>query len=163
MVPQLRKSQAQSILDESEILHIATGATSVRLTEKGMEYFFRTSPRDDEQGRVAAQYIKNLGYGKIAIVHDNSSYSKGLAEETRAVLEEEGVQVVFFDALTPKERDYSPILTRLRAAEPDLFFYPGSAEAGLGSEKGNGLECAHDGRRLRGQRRPRADCRAFLL
>ena len=28
---------AQSILDESEILHIATGATSVRLTEKGME------------------------------------------------------------------------------------------------------------------------------
>ena len=123
---------AQSILDESEILHIATGATSVRLTEKGMEYFFRTSPRDDEQGRVAAQYIKNLGYGKIAIVHDNSSYSKGLAEETRAVLEEEGVQVVFFDALTPKERDYSPILTRLRAAEPDLFFYPGYyPEAGL--------------------------------
>ena len=123
---------AQSILDESEILHIATGATSVRLTEKGMEYFFRTSPRDDEQGRVAAQYIKNLGYGKIAIVHDNSSYSKGLAEKTRAVLEEEGVQVVFFDALTPKERDYSPILTRLRAAEPDLFFYPGYyPEAGL--------------------------------
>ena len=123
---------AQSILDESEILHIATGATSVRLTEKGMEYFFRTSPRDDEQGRVAAQYIKNLGYGKIAIVHDNSSYSKGLAEETRAVLEEEGVQVVFFDALTPKERDYSPILTRLRAAEQDLFFYPGYyPEAGL--------------------------------
>ena len=95
-------------------------------------YFFRTSPRDDEQGRVAAQYIKNLGYRKIAIVHDNSSYSKGLAEETRAVLEEEGVPVVFFDALTPKERDYSPILTKLRSAEPDLFFYPGYyPEAGL--------------------------------
>lgn len=123
---------AQNILDESEILHIATGATSVRLTEKGLEYFFRTSPRDDEQGRVAAQYIKNLGFRKVAIVHDNSSYSKGLAEETRAVLEKEGVDIVFFDALTPKERDYSPILTRLRSADPDLFFYPGYyPEAGL--------------------------------
>lgn len=122
----------QNILDESEILHIATGATSVRLTEKGLEYFFRTSPRDDEQGRVAAQYIKDLGYQKIAIVHDNSSYSKGLAEETRAELEKKGVDIVFFDALTPKERDYSVILTKLRAAEPDLFFYPGYyPEAGL--------------------------------
>ena len=119
---------AQNILDESEILHIATGATSVRLTEKGLEYFFRTSPRDDEQGKVAAQYIKDLGYKKIAIVHDNSSYSKGLAEETRAGLEKEGVEIVFFDALTPKERDYSAILTKLRSADPDLFFYP---EAGL--------------------------------
>lgn len=123
---------AQNILDESEILHIATGATSVRLTEKGLEYFFRTSPRDDEQGRVAAQYIKDLGYKKVAIVHDNSSYSKGLAEETRAVLEKNGVDIVFFDALTPKERDYSAILTKLRAADPDLFFYPGYyPEAGL--------------------------------
>ena len=123
---------AQNILDASEILHIATGATSVRLTEKGLEYFFRTSPRDDEQGKVAAQYIKDLGYKKIAIVHDNSSYSKGLAEETRAGLEKEGVEIVFFDALTPKERDYSAILTKLRSADPDLFFYPGYyPEAGL--------------------------------
>ena len=122
----------QSILDEAGLLHIATGATSVRLTEKGLDCFFRTSPRDDEQGKVAAQYIKGLGYTKIAIVHDNSSYSKGLAEETRAELEKEGLQIVFFDALTPKERDYSAILTKVRASDPDLFFYPGYyPEAGL--------------------------------
>lgn len=123
---------AQNILDEAELMQIATGSTSVRLTAKGMPYFFRTCPRDDEQGRVAARFIKELGYKKVAVLHDNSSYAKGLAEESRAVLEKEGVQVVFFDALTPKERDYSPILTKLRSTEPDLVFYTGYyPEAGL--------------------------------
>lgn len=122
----------QNIYDESEILQIGTGSTSVRLTEKGLEYFFRTSPRDDEQGLVAAGYIEKLGYKNVAIVHDNSSYASGLAEESRAELEKRGVNVVFYDALTPKERDYSAILTKIKAVNPELIFYTGYyPEAGL--------------------------------
>ena len=33
---------SQSILDEAELVQIATGSTSVRLTEKKLPYFFRT-------------------------------------------------------------------------------------------------------------------------
>ncbi len=33
--------------------------------------------------------------------------------------------VIFYDALTPGERDYTAILTRLKAANPDLIFYTG--------------------------------------
>lgn len=123
---------SQNILDEAELVQLATGSTSVRLTEKGLEYFFRTCPRDDEQGKVAAKYIKGLGFKKIAILHDNSSYAKGLADESRTLLEKDGAEIVFFDALTPKERDYSVILTKLRAAGPDLVFFTGYyPEAGL--------------------------------
>ena len=74
---------AQNIIDESELIQIATGSTSVRLTEKGLGLFFRTCPRDDEQGRVASQVIAGKGYKAVAILHDNSSYAKGLAEEAR--------------------------------------------------------------------------------
>lgn len=122
----------QNIYDEAEILQIATGATNVRLTEKGLDYFFRTCPRDDEQGIVAAEYIQQLGYKNVAIVHDNSSYASGLAEESRAELEKRGINVVFYDALTPKERDYSPILTKIKAVNPDLIFFTAYyPEAGL--------------------------------
>lgn len=122
----------QNIYDEAGILQIGTGSTSVRLTEKGLEYFFRTCPRDDEQGIVAANYIKKLGYKNVAIVHDNSSYSSGLAEESRAELEKMGINVVFYDALTPKERDYSAILTKIKAVNPDLIFFTAYyPEAGL--------------------------------
>lgn len=116
---------SQNILDEAEILQIGTGSTSVRLTEKGLPLFFRTAPRDDSQGKSAANVIKKGNYSKIALLHDNSSYAKGLAEETKANLEKLGVPVIFFDALTPGERDYTSILTKLKAASPDLVFYTG--------------------------------------
>jgi branched-chain amino acid transport system substrate-binding protein len=123
----------QGIFDESGIVQIANGATAIRLTEKGLKLFFRTCPRDDEQAKVAAQTIAKLGYKKIAILHDNSTYAKGLAEETRGLLQKQpGAQIVFFDALTPGERDYSTILTKLKQAQPDVVFFTGYYnEAGL--------------------------------
>ena len=104
----------------------------MRLTEKGLPLFFRTCPRDDEQGRVASEVIAAKGFKKVAILHDNSSYAKGLAEEAQKGLKAAGVPVVFYDALTPSERDYTAILTKLKAAEPDLIFFTGYyPEAGM--------------------------------
>ena len=61
----------------------------------------------------------------MALLHDNSSYAKGLAEESQAALEKAGVKIIFYDALTPGERDYTAILTKLKAANPDLIFFTG--------------------------------------
>ena len=122
---------SQTIYDENQIIQIANGSTAVRLTEKGLQYFFRTSTRDDEQGRVAAQTVEKKGWKKIAILHDNTTYSKGLADEAKALLEGK-VEIVFYDALTPGERDYTAILTKLKAAGPDGVFFTGYyPEAGL--------------------------------
>ena len=95
------------------------------MTEKGLPLFFRTCPRDDAQGQAAANAIASRGFKKIAILHDNSSYAKGLAEESREELKKQGVEVIFFDALTPGERDYNAILTKLKSANPELIFFTG--------------------------------------
>jgi branched-chain amino acid transport system substrate-binding protein len=116
---------SQSIYDDFSIIQVANGSTAIRLTEKGLKYFFRTSPRDDEQGRVAAQTIEGMGFKNVAVLHDNTSYAKGLADETRGLLEKSGTKIVFFDALTPGERDYTAILTKLKAAKPDVVFFTG--------------------------------------
>ncbi len=122
----------QSIYDEAGIVQIATGSTAIRLTEKGLPLFLRTSPRDDEQGKVAAKTIQAKGAQKVAILHDNTSYAKGLADETKALLSATGIKVVFFDALTPGERDYNAILTKMKGAGPDFIFFTGYyPEAGL--------------------------------
>lgn len=123
----------QTIYDESEIIQVANGSTAVRLSEKGLNFFFRTCPRDDEQGRVAAQTIKKLAYKNVAILHDNTTYAKGLANEAKALLlKEKDIKIVFFDALTPGERDYNTLLTKLKGAKPDVVFFTGYyPEAGL--------------------------------
>lgn len=125
---------SQGIFNEAKIIQIANGSTAIRLTEKKLPYFFRTCPRDDEQAKVAVQTIKKLGAKNVAILHDNTTYAKGLAEEAKGLLEKEGgaVKVVFFDALTPGEQDYTAILTKLKGASPDLVFFTGYyPEAGL--------------------------------
>lgn len=122
----------QNIYDESKIIQVANGSTAIRLSEKGLKYFFRTCPRDDEQGRVAAQTIKDLGFKKVAILHDNTSYAKGLADEAKALLDKDNVNIVFYEALTPGERDYNAILTKMKSAGPDGVFFTGYyPEAGL--------------------------------
>ena len=123
---------SQNIFDEAEILQIANGSTAIRLSEKGLKYFFRSSPRDDEQGLVAAKTLVDMGFKKIAILHDNTSYAKGLADEAKGLLEKQPVKIVFYDALTPGERDYNTILTKIKAAGPDVIFFSAYyPEAGL--------------------------------
>ncbi len=121
----------QNIYDENKIIQIADGSTAIRLTEKGLKYFFRTCPRDDEQAKVAVAAIRKIGAKKLAILHDNSTYAKGLAEEAKGLLKD-SVQIVFFDALTPKEQDYTAVLTKMKSVQPDLVFFTGYySEAGL--------------------------------
>ncbi|GBC63699.1 branched-chain amino acid ABC transporter substr ate-binding protein [Desulfonema ishimotonii] len=122
----------QGIYDEYEIIQIANASTAVRLSEKGLPLFFRSCPRDDEQGIVGAKTLIKAGYKKIALLHDNTSYASGLATEIRNELEREGVKPVFFEALTPGEQDYAAILTKMKGANPDVVFFTGYyPEAGL--------------------------------
>ena len=119
---------SQNIYDEADMVQIATGSTSIRLTEKGLTKFFRTCPRDDQQGQSAVKALLDMGFKKIAILHDNTSYAKGLADEIKAGLEKSGnnaVEIVFFDALRPGEHDYSTILTKLKGINPDAVMFTG--------------------------------------
>ena len=123
---------SQNIYDENEIIQIANGSTAIRLSEKGLDYFFRSCPRDDEQGKVAVKTLVSMGFKKIAVLHDNTTYAKGLAEEAKALFKKEPVEIVFYEALTPSERDYSTILTKMKAAGPEVVLFTGYyPEAGL--------------------------------
>ena len=117
---------AQALLDEVPLVQIANGATAVRLTEKGLQYFLRTSPRDDEQARIAAQILKKQGFARVALLRDASRQAKDLADETRRLLTSMGVKVVFDAALVPSERDYSALLTSMRGTDPQAVFFTGA-------------------------------------
>jgi branched-chain amino acid transport system substrate-binding protein len=116
---------SQNIYDEAGIVQIATGSTSIRLTEKGLPLFFRTCPRDDMQGKVLAENVKALGFKKAAVVHDNTSYAKGLADVAIELFKTSGVEVVFFEAISPGDRDFTAILTTIKAKGPDIIVFTG--------------------------------------
>jgi branched-chain amino acid transport system substrate-binding protein len=123
---------SQDIYDEGGVIQVATGSTKISLSGKGLRKFFRTCPRDDEQGRVLANNVKNLGFQRAALIHDNTSYAKGLADETREIFKAIGVSEVLYDAINPGERDFAVSLTKIKAVNPDVIVFTGYyPQAGL--------------------------------
>lgn len=117
---------ASGIYEENQIVEITPSSTATRLTEKGYKFFFRACTTDDRQGiLVADTLVKKLGFKKVAIIHDNTTYAKGLAEWTKKYCEEAGATVVFFDAITPGERDFTPTLTKIKGLAPDAIYFSG--------------------------------------
>src|ERR1700722_7937419 len=74
---------ASEVYQENGILEITPSATHPKITERGMWNIFRTCGRDDQQGKVAGNYIlAHFKDKKIAFVNDKTTYGKGLADET---------------------------------------------------------------------------------
>ncbi|HHO75036.1 MAG TPA: branched-chain amino acid ABC transporter substrate-binding protein [Deltaproteobacteria bacterium] len=128
---------ASNIYEKFKKVNIGYGVTAVRLTQRDFNYFFRTCGRDDSQGRFFAEAVpKKFGAKRIAIMHDNTAFGKGLAEDTIRALQPMAdagaVQIVYYVAITPGEKDFRVILTNLREAKPDVWYFTGYyAEAAL--------------------------------
>jgi len=124
---------ASKVYAEEGILQISPASTNPNFTDQGGWNTFRVCGRDDQQGLIAGKYlVDNFKGKKIAILHDNSSYGKGLADETKKALNAAGVTEALYAAYTPKERDYSAIVSRLKQAGVDVIYIGGyHTETGL--------------------------------
>ncbi len=119
--------------EEGGVLEISPASTNPTFTERKLWNVFRTCGRDDQQGAVAGEYIlKNLKNKKIAIVHDKTPYGKGLADETQKTINKGGIKEAVYEGITPGEKDYSALVSKLKAANVDVLYYGGlHPEAGL--------------------------------
>jgi len=108
------------------IPYVMDASTNPQLTEQGFTQAFRTIGRDDEQGPIAASFITGFLHAtRVAVGNDNSTYAKGLADATVSALQKDGAQVVFNNALTPGQSDYTSFLTKIGQSKPQVFYYTG--------------------------------------
>ena len=120
-------------IPESDILHrtgdlpfITAASSNPKFTEQGYDNVFRMVSRDDAEAPADVSFMKDwLKASKIAILHDNTTYAKGLADSAKTAAAASGVTVTYFDAITPGQKDYSSALTRVGTTHPDVLFYTG--------------------------------------
>ncbi|HHV93192.1 MAG TPA: branched-chain amino acid ABC transporter substrate-binding protein [Firmicutes bacterium] len=123
---------------------ISQSATYPPLTEMGYSVMFRICPRDDAQGPAAAKFIvEELKAQKIYIIDDKTTYGQGLADQVEPALKAAGVEVLR-GQIDMADRDFSPILTRVKAANPDLVYLglanPAQAASLIKQAAGLGLD-----------------------
>ncbi len=124
---------ASTVYAENGILMITPSATNPQVTERKLWNVFRTCGRDDQQGEVAAKYIADNFKGKkVAIVHDKTTYGKGLADETQKNLGKLNIKEVLYEGVNEGEKDFSALVSKIKAAGADIVFWGGlHTEGGL--------------------------------
>ncbi|KAA5611054.1 branched-chain amino acid ABC transporter substrate-binding protein [Rhodovastum atsumiense] len=124
---------ASKVYAEEGILQISPASTNPKYTDEGSWNTFRTCGRDDQQGVVAGKFIaREFKDRKVAILHDNSAYGKGLADETRKALNAAGMKETLYSPYTPGEKDYSALVSRLKQAGVTVIYVGGyHTETGL--------------------------------
>ena len=118
---------------EGNVLQITPGSTNPQFTERGLWNTFRVCGRDDQQGLVAAAYIiKNYKTKNVAIIHDKTTYGKGLADETRSAINAAGVTEKLYEAYNKGDKDFAALVSRFKKEQIDLVYLGGYyAEAAL--------------------------------
>ncbi|MEA4884187.1 MAG: branched-chain amino acid ABC transporter substrate-binding protein [Clostridia bacterium] len=122
---------------------ISQSATNPALTDMGYKVMHRICPRDDAQGPAAARFIVEVIKAKyVYLIDDKTSYGQGLADQVELSLKASGVKFSRGQATTD-DRDFSPILTKVKAAKPDLLYLgmanPAQAAALIKQAAGLGL------------------------
>jgi len=117
---------ASKIYSDANITQISPSATNPRLTEQGFKTTFRVVANDNQQGAVLANFAADQMKAKtIAIIDDRTAYGQGLAEVVERVAKERGLKVVAREFTSDKATDFNAILTKVRAARPDVVMYGG--------------------------------------
>ncbi len=111
---------------EGGVLQITPASTNPAFTERKMWNTFRVCGRDDQQGAVAGAYIaKNFKGKNIAILHDKTTYGKGLADETKKALNKAGVREKLYEAYNKGDKDFTALVSKLKLNKIDLVYVGG--------------------------------------
>ncbi|MBI3898257.1 MAG: branched-chain amino acid ABC transporter substrate-binding protein [Gammaproteobacteria bacterium] len=117
---------ASDIYSQAGILQISPAATNPAFTDRQLKNVLRVCGRDDQQGLVAGAYIATRFKNQnIAILHDNTTYGKGLADETKKTMNKLGTKESMYEAITPGAKDYSELVKKLKAANIGLIYLGG--------------------------------------
>ena len=120
---------AGNIVKENKIPAVGTSCTNPQVTANN-DYYFRACFIDPFQGTVMANYAYKNGARKVAIIQEVSNdYAVGLAKffkEAFVKLTGSPDSIIEVANYQTGDKDFSAILTNIKAKNPDAIFAPGN-------------------------------------
>ena len=109
------------IVDEAGVVQLSPTASNPDYA--GMsEYCFSIMGRQDGEAPFYAKYILNryMGVKKLGVIYINSDWGKSCFENFKAQCDVEGLEIVEAVNYVQDEKDFSSLITKLKAANPDV-------------------------------------------
>jgi branched-chain amino acid transport system substrate-binding protein len=119
---------SSEVYKDATLVMISPANTNPTVTDRGYPNVNRVCGRDDVQGVVGSEFAHGTLKAKTAyIIHDKTTYGQGVAEFFKADAEKKGIKVLGFEG-TEEKSNFEPIITPLKAKNPDLIYFGGIYE-----------------------------------
>ena len=102
---------------------ICTGSAD-DITEKGYDYIFRINPPASEYPNAVRTFLQGVAKDTktVALLYENSSFGQSSSKSFEKLAEELGLKIVIKEGYQAGAIDFKPILTKVKAANPDLIY-----------------------------------------
>lgn len=127
------------VYNKNKIVQVSPSSSAPGVTDAG-EYTFRVITTDAFQADYLASWSKELGYGKVALIYEQSDFGLGLLDVYKQSAPANNIEVVAAEAYNPGDKDFSTVLTKIKDKQPDAIFIGGFYnEAALIAQQANKL------------------------
>jgi len=115
---------ASEAAERNKVIYITSGGVASELVERGFKYFFRCT---NVPGYAKAQigFCKEKGVKKLAIIYNTKVATTDLAGHAKALAEEEGIEVVYYEGYPAGTADFKPMITAAVAAGAEVLIQEG--------------------------------------
>ena len=117
---------AMEVYKDLSLIVVTPTASNVAITQKGYRNFFRVNATDAAQAPIDARFlVEKLGAKRIAIVHADNEYGRGLRDQMIQALEALGVEPVGVFEIQEAADTHALVIPKIRSAQPDAIFLAG--------------------------------------
>lgn len=114
------------IYNKAGVVEISPGSSSPAVSGVG-PYTFRTITTDAFQGQYLANWaVKEEGFKRIAVIYENTDYGQGIANVIDSEAAKLGATIVAKETyILGETKDFSAIISKVKAASPDVIIVGG--------------------------------------
>lgn len=105
------------IANRNNVVLISPISSSSKLSTDGGPFFFRTCPADDLQAEVLANWVRETGAKRVAIVYTNNAWGKPLADGFAQRFTRLGGSVLLSEGSAEGATDYRTVAAKVRALD----------------------------------------------
>nr|MBC7245785.1 branched-chain amino acid ABC transporter substrate-binding protein [Chloroflexota bacterium] len=117
---------AMEIYKDLPLVVVTPTASDVSITRRGYTNFFRVNATDAAQGPADARFlVEKLGAKRIAVVHANNEYGRGLRDEFTTALRGLGVEPAAVIEIPEAAPTQMKAVEQIKALQPDAIFLAG--------------------------------------